>query len=537
MAQALLNHTFRRPALQPLNPGLKPRKGMPLYVSWTAAFLLAAAYFLLNMTFMQQFLDWDQIVYSSNILSALRPGRLPLFNPHHLHLEISGKWWHQIMLFFFEDQGLTDPIFNNRIKSLLTASLGLYFFVLFLRDLTGKLSWGLIGGFMAGACHGYMSYATQVDTPIYPAVGLILTLWVLRKIEVTPRHSFYWFLGAAVILFLSVMGHQYMAISCLIFCVALGLPPYFFPDWNPWQVFKKRKKKKFDAQQPEIDQKPIKRYIGVISCALLAVFLIAGAFFWAGKTQYNFSFDNPHSRDQRGPLAGGRTFQEWLFLYAQLDMWGHGIERFDPRSPFRGMTDGFVSQIRDTSRFNKKYTFEYKVDEPANPNYFTKNQLAYFTWGLVFLTAALFPLLWTTYKRTFLFTLSSAVSFSIFTTWWEAYYFEFWLVPSLLFITLAVMILNYLGDRINLFLGKGGQVPFMAYLLFLGVIFFNHNVQHYLVYYSRIYNVEGAPPNYSDDFVYGLFGGPEVYKHPGNVHQEAFGTRKGEVYLSPPRPR
>ena len=178
---------------------------------------------------MQQYLDFDQIVYCNNILAALKYKTGIMFNSHHLHLEIGGKWFHQFMLKLFEKSGFTDMVFNNRLRAVVAASIGVFFMVMYLKEITGKLTWGVIGGILTGFCHGYLSYATKVDTAIYPAAGMILILWIFLKIEKAKKWSIILTVPAAVFLFLSVMFHQYMGIACIISVIALALPSWFFP--------------------------------------------------------------------------------------------------------------------------------------------------------------------------------------------------------------------------------------------------------------------------------------------------------------------
>ncbi len=475
-------------------------------VTLLAALALVTVHTLFHLTFMQQYLDWDQIVYLNNIRNALQPERLPLLNPHHLHLEIGGAHWHSFILERWGDAGLTDLAFNNRLRSLAAAAVALFFFVLFLREMTGSTLWALAGAILLAGTHGYMAYATKVDTPVFPSATLAMTLWVVQRLEQTRRVPLVWGVLGGVILFLGVMAHQYMAIPAVLGCVALVLPRWLFPDPRRWAPFRRSSPQR-DRSVRDIPR----RAVATVVMALVGVSLVAGAYFWAGKTVYNLPFAGEQGVEARGPLRSN-TFQRWLFLYAGTNMWGRGLEQFDPRAPFRGYTDMFISQPGTVTRFNRNYRFE---------DGFVHRQLRNMTAFLVAATVILLPALWMRYRRLFVFVLSTAVVKILFTTYWEAYYYEFWIIPGMLLVVLLVMILHHLAVLLNGVTLRGGSLPGVAYLLFLSLVFFNHNVQHYLVNYSRVQRLESYSSEWPESYYLPLFS-TDIYLHPQDVHREAF---------------
>jgi len=530
----------------------------PWYVPYLTAFLICVVYFLFQVLFMQQFLDWDQIVYANNIKRALLPGRKlyeNLYNPHHLHMTLSGKFFHEWVVSHFGEAGLTDVVFNNRIRSLLAACAGMYAIIILVRNITKSLVWGVVAGILLGSIHSYMSYATQIDTPIFPAAAFILTVWVVHRLETTRRLPIAYGAAGAVILFLGVMGHQFMGIISVLACVSVFLPPFLFRLNLPGRPF--RVKSAFAANKPVIDKNMVKRYQAGVVMSILGAALIIGAFFWAGKTQYNMPFGKGNPVTARGPLNGW-SFQQWLFLYANLDTWGHGINRFDPRAPLRGYTDAFLSQIEDVTRFNRNYRFLYNVKTPFAEISFSHNQLAYFTAGVFLGLILLFPVMWKKYKRTFFFLLSSLISCALFTTYWEPQYYEFWLVPAISVLILGILIAQTLGSAVNILLekvglwGSGGtspgqeknerqennanrihgrrigEIPFIFYFIFLAFVFFAHNNLYYLIDYSRGKKLEGYSRDWEESYYMDLYS-DQLYLFPDNVHKKAFGTEKGEV--------
>ncbi|HMZ67649.1 MAG TPA: hypothetical protein PLF66_26420 [Leptospiraceae bacterium] len=87
-------------------------------------------YFLILFSNLQRQLDHDQIVYTNNIRSFFVEKQF--VNPHHLHFEPTGFYFHKFLLSNFSDYLGTNLIFHLRIRSLLVASIGISLCFLYL---------------------------------------------------------------------------------------------------------------------------------------------------------------------------------------------------------------------------------------------------------------------------------------------------------------------------------------------------------------------------------------------------------------------
>ncbi|MBN2439954.1 MAG: hypothetical protein JXJ04_01355 [Spirochaetales bacterium] len=488
-----------------------------IYIPYFAAFFITSLYFLFQFHHIQQFLDFDQIVYCNNILAALKYKTAIMFNSHHLHMEIGGKWFHQCMIEYFEKSGFTDVVFNNRLRSVIFASTGIFFMILYLKEITGKLTWGFIGGILTGFCHGYLSYATKVDTAIYPAAGMILILWIFLKLEKAKKWSVLLSVPGAIILFLSVMFHQYMGIACMISVITLALPSRIFqgfPFRRPFSITNLPVK-------PEIDRSPKKRYITAAVTGLLGILLVCGGYFYAGETCYNLPFSKEEKRNWRGPF-GNRVFQNWVLGYAVDNKWGKGISNFYPGSPFSGYTRAFLATVPvRTILPSKDSRYDYNMKKPFHKFHLTHTLVAYATIVVLFGAILLFPLLLYRYRRSFLLIFFSIILFSLFTTYWESYYYEFWIIPCLLVCVLGILILNLIAEKLALFIKD-----FAWYILYIPAIIFtffisSHNIQYHAVPYARNQVLWGYSLTWPKPYYLKLIS-RDIYKNPEEPYNFIF---------------
>ena len=461
---------------------------------------------------MQQFLDWDQVWYLNHIISSVVSGGDVFYNPHHLHMELTGKVFHEFMIKYFGDSGFTDIVFNVRLKSLLFACIGIFFSVLYLKNVTGKLVWGVLGGFLIGFCHGYLAYSTQADTAIYPLTGMIVSLWILDRIEKAGKHVLLLAVLGGVILFITIMFHQYMAISAIASFLSLLVPQCLF--------LKPRRRVPFLIVQPGVKTRLEKN----LKTRLAAAFLMAGtgavltaaAYFYVGKSNYNLPFDEPRPETSRGPYYY-TTFPQWLFEYEDTGWWGEGFRQFNVKNSFRGFTNSFLAP--KGIKYLRFYglNFNYNVDKPFDETAFAYNQVACFCMFGLFGTLLLIPAMWRRYGRVLFFLLSSLIAFSIFITYWEPVYFEFWLIPCCLVCILGVMCLNLLGEKVGLCIKKISQVPFYFYIFILILTLASHNIRHFVIPYSSETHYEDVSQdpriaNYMDLF------STYIYKNPDDPY-------------------
>jgi hypothetical protein len=499
-----------------MNRGVKFSLKKNWYIPYIAAFLTGALYFLFQFHHIQRLIDWDQIVYANNIIAALKPRSIVMFNSHHLHMEIGGKWFHEMVIHFFKKSGFTDVVFNNRLRSVLFASIGIFFIILCLKEITGKLTWGILGGILAGFCHGYLSYATKVDTAIYPAAGMALFLWLFFRLERAGRWCLFIAFPAGFTLFLCVMFHQYMGIACIVSVLALCLPSRLFPDFPVLRPFSIKR----PVRKPEIDISPKKRYSAVFVMAFTALLFIAGAYFYAGETVYNLPFSKEETRRWRGPF-GNRVFQNWVMGYAVEHTWGKGFKKFNPRNPIYGYTRSFVSSVSKKPFPAYDWRYYYNMKKPFDAYKLTHNLAGYFFLIILLGSLLFFPFLWKRYKRGFLLVVLSLILFSLFSTYWESYYYEFWLVPCLLSCVLGIMLFNFLGERLYFLLKRCAHYPFYALILVFTFFIGMHNVQYCAVPYSRNQVLGGISARWPKRYYMNIFS-TYIYKNPADPYADVY---------------
>jgi hypothetical protein len=107
------------------------------FYSIVFAITLGVVYFLVLFSNLQRQLDHDQIVYTNNIRSFFVGKQF--VNPHHLHFEPTGFYFHRFLTQHFPDYLGTNLMFHLRIRSLLFASIGISACFLYLYLLTQKV--------------------------------------------------------------------------------------------------------------------------------------------------------------------------------------------------------------------------------------------------------------------------------------------------------------------------------------------------------------------------------------------------------------
>ena len=493
---------------------MQQKKGSILAVVFFA-FILSCLYFLFHFHFMTQYVDYDQAVYVNNINVGLDLGYTVIYNPHHLLFEYSGELFHKFMVNTFGSSGYTDLMFNMRLRSLLASCIGLFFSVLYLKDMTGRLLWGILGGLLVGFCHGYLHYATKVDTGIFPVAYIPVMLWIVNRIGNVKKGIVPLSIAGGALVGFGVLLHQYLALACGLAFLALIVPRQLFGGkrpLRPFQIFT-------PARENQIDTKSGKRFVCALLFALTGVLVIVSAYFYAGKSFYRLSFDEPTPEKSIG-IWSGMTFQQWLFAYQTTGRWGYGLKNFNPHFTLRGFTDSFLSQ-KEGRKYNTNPDFDYNLSKLLSKESFVENQLALFTLTVLAGTILFLPVLWRRYGRSMFYILACLVAFTVFFSYWEPFYFEFWLVPGALVCLLSILLLNVLGEKLSVLFKKIGALPFYGYAFFLVLIFASHNMLYYVIPLSRDRVTEGIaaikPERHDTIFSKG------IYKFPDDVYRNVYG--------------
>lgn len=416
--------------------------------------------------------------------------------------------FHQWMMDHFVDYGFKDMVFNQRLRSLIAGSIGIFFAVLFLNNVTRKLLWGVLGGILIGICHGYLLYSTKVDTPIFPAAGMLATLWLFHKMEQTKQWLIPFSFLMGIFLFIDVMFHQYMAIICLTCILSLGVPVILFPQqlsWTPFSIL--------HPQLNQIRQKPKDRYIAIAIIVTLGGFLSFVAYFYAAETVFNLPVNNTDTRIGKRPFQQS-SLQEWMFLYADYNRWGKGFKKFDFRQSMRGLTDAFIAKdVYVRPRIWSK--FQYNVDQAWEKESVIHNHVAYLILFACICLIFLFPFLLQRYRRTFLFILSSFIFLSLFITYWQADYLEFWLIPCQLLCIIVILSCNLIAEKLKKYTGKVSHAVLSICMLFFVFSLALYNLKNYVIPYTREQQLGYMDARWKENHYMQLFS-TYIYKNPDN---------------------
>jgi hypothetical protein len=478
---------------------------------------LVVLYSLFHLYHMQQFMDWDQFAYLGNISNALRGGYV-VCNPHHLHFEFTGRAFHH---FLADHAGITDLVFTLRLRSLAAAGIGLFFLFLFLRETTGRLSWALLGTLAAGFTHGYLSYATKIDTGIFPVAAFCLILWVFGRLCAARRGSLALAFGMGLSLALGVLMHQFIGFACVLLALTLLLPAFLFKERNYFlPAVMPEAPVRIEAIEARLD----KRWQAFFIVCLTGVVLIVAAYFYAGKTYYNLSEGEHGTPAVSHGVWRNETFQKWLLTYETANKeeyhWGTGLSQFYPFYPWRGFTDAFLSQ-KEPVHYSKETKFAYNLARFDDPAALVENIFAVFT-ALTLLGSMIFsPALWRRYRRLYVFLVLCLPVYLVFFTYWEPFYYEFWILPSVILIVLFILLLNLWGEKLAVIFKRPGHLPFLT----AGAVFLFVLAAHNIVYYQVPFSKKMVWAGYKvmeerNPKLHALIKAESFYKHPGDVYRD-----------------
>lgn len=415
----------------------------------------------------------------------------------------------------FTQYGFKDMVFNQRIRSLIAGCIGIFFVIIFIKNVTGRLLWGILGGILIGICHGYLLYSTKIDTPIFPAVGMLVTLWLYQKIEQTQRWLIPLSFAMGIVFFIDVMFHQYMVFICFACILSLWLPVVFFPQHLSWTPFA--------FHYPRINQirqKPKSRYIAGFIMIILGGSLTFAAYFYASETVFNLPVNDLDKKTGKPPFHK-TSLQEWLFLYADYNRWGKGFKKFDFRYPMRGFTNAFISPLAHQSRRVWSVNFQYDVDQPDKEESLMHNQVAYFILFAFICLILLFPFLLLQYRRIFVFILLSFLFISVFIIYWEAAYLEFWLIPCELLCIVVILSCNVIAEKLRKYTGNISHVILSVCILFFICSLALYNIKNYVIPYTREQRLEHMDARWEENHYMQLFS-TDIYKNPDNPFEKIY---------------
>ncbi len=461
------------------------------YIKYFVAGLITFVYFLFNLFFLQRSLDHDSVVYTNNVRWMMIVNK-NFFNPHHLHFEISGIYFHKYMNKDKTVHKFKYLMFNLRMRSLLIACLGIFALIILLTKLTNSLGYGVLGALLACFTHGYLYNAAKIDTAIFPLAWIGVVFWMFYELT-TKKNVIIFYINSLILgvcFFIGIMFHQYFVLVSVSITVMFFIPDkiFFLKIKSPDFVTIKQNKSE------SIFKKSFKQRAKSFTIIVLVTsILTTGAYFWSGAVYYGLPFKKDH-KAKVDSLWKKLTFQKWLFAYRtkrrSSETWGDGFSKFHPKLVLRGVTDAFLSQ-KHTLKYNKIKRFNYDLKNIGNRAQIAHNALAVFL-ALFFVIFILFfiPAL-KKYKYIFGAFVLNFILFSLLGVYWEPYYFEFWLIPAVLVIVIFTLLLNTAADKLKIITGKLSHIAFYFLLFAFLYIFFLHNLKYYVVPHSFKLPVEG----------------------------------------------
>lgn len=477
-----------------------------------AAALAALAYALLQLRFLQSFLDYDQLVYLLNMRGSYRE---PFFNPHHLHFETGGVYFHELMLRLAGPDGPGDFAFHQRLRGILFSAFGVGASVLLLYRVTARLGLALAGSAAMACAHGYMHYAAKIDTPIYPAAWAPALLLIGYELIQARRRGY---VLAAAFGAASAMGalfHQYMGFLTAAVLLALQLPPHWLRARDA--VFEFRPGAVAALAPPEVLEDPAWDGAGRLRRALLAggvaLLLVAAAYYPIGVWYYNLPLDRPNVAQVRGTTWNGNTFQRWIFAYLNPESpFFLATRQSDPRESVRGFTDAALSLMRPLPKYHRSLKFEYDLSDWKNPRRFAFHALAAGALAVFLGCVLLWDRLLVRYGPLWLALLLAWAGFLLVGAKVEPFYFEFWIIPFTLSLYAGVLMWSYIIEvfesAIGLSLGWLAAAPAACF----AAILFTHNFQYYLRPHAETIYTEGLEKRTPGQVRY--FTSPGLYRVP-----------------------
>lgn len=341
--------------------------------------LVVLILFLFQLRYLSRAFDWDSCVYALNI----QKNRIEsaFYNPHHLGFESSGLLYWKLIQSVYQT---TDIMFFLRLRILTFSLFFIGCFIWIFHKLYNDFFLAVLLAMVIQVNQAFWFYSQHNDTPLIHSCLLALlflcTVYFLKQGLSNKHLVLLWVLQLFTIYF-----HQSNVIHFGMVPIALFLSP------NRTLGNKLR---------------TIAIYLTLLGVVTMLSYLFVG--FIVLKRGL-------------GPLDE-KHFSFWMFLYAAINRWGTSIG--DDKNYvlyfYRGIGDSFLVFQNVTARLRVNLT------EFSKPNHLPYN-LNLVLW-ISSIGIALFNLrtLFHKFKNEILI-LSFWVFPSIaFYTWWEGYFFEFW---------------------------------------------------------------------------------------------------------------
>lgn len=346
-------------------------------------FIIVLFLFLFNLRYLSRFFDWDSSVYALNI----QRNRLHsvFFNPHHLGFESSGLLFWKIWQSLFQN---FDLMFALRIRILLFSCVFLYIFIYIVYRLYGSFLQAVALGACVFFSQGFWFYSNHNDTPMIHSC-LVCLLFFGFVYQANTFASKRRLLGLGFLQLMTLYFHQSnailfpMAIISILICDKWKNRPFPFAK---------------------------RLYTAFFYCLLVGVMIVVS---------YLFVGFGILGRDLQS--YGEKHFSYWLFLYAAQERWGmSGGEKNYFLYFYRGIGDSFLNFQGVNTKFRIDFLSPWSSKNAAyNGNLFfwllilamgilnLRTMVRKFPKEIIILSAWLIPSI-------------------LFYSWWEGYFFEFW---------------------------------------------------------------------------------------------------------------
>ncbi len=350
--------------------------------------ILLLAFF--HLRYLSRMFDWDSCVYALNI----QKNRIEsaFFNPHHLGFESSGLlYWKWIQSVY----KTTDIMFFLRLRILAVSLFFLFCFAWLFYKLYHDFVISILLMLLIQFSQAFWFYSLHNDTPLIHscliALLFLFTIYFYRDGLKTKHLVFLWFLQLLTIYF-----HQSNVIHFGMIPMALFL-----------------------TKNRNLGEKlrTIFLYLFLLGVATIVSYLFVGFVIL---------------KRGLGPIDE-KHFTFWMFLYAAINRWGTSIgEKNYILYFYRGIGDAFLIFQNVTPKLRVDFS-----------NFSAKDHILYnlnsvfwmFTLAMGFLN---FRKLIHQFKAELLILLFWLVPSICFYTWWEGYFFEFWVGT-----TIALWLLNF----------------------------------------------------------------------------------------------
>lgn len=352
--------------------------------------LLLLVLFLFHLRYLSRAFDWDSCVYALNIQKDRVESAF--FNPHHLGFESSGLlYWKMIRNIY----PTTDIMFFLRLRIL---SFSLFFLGLFIwlyYKLYKDLVLGVILALVIQVTQAFWFYSLHNDTPLIHsclmALLFLFTIYYLRQGLQTKHILVLW-----IIQLFSIYFHQSNVIHFGMVPMAIFLSPNRSLGKKLRTIFV---------------------YLTCLGVATILSYLFVGFIIL---------------KRGLGPLDE-KHFSFWMFLYAAINRWGTslGEEKNYVLYFYRGIGDAFLVFQNIIPKFRVNL-FDFQ-----NPKHLPYNLNLLFWIFSLSLGILNFRTMWARYKQELLVMVFWLIPSIGFYTWWEGYFFEFWVGT-----TIGLWILN-----------------------------------------------------------------------------------------------